>query len=388
VNYCLGHVYTNLEQWDKALAYFNVCLANRYEFVFLYDWMADLFRGKGMPEKAGETIEDYLTNVADTSEGRRLLAYHYLTQGKTELARRELDRAVILDPTNWQNSSSAGDIALLDGDFVQAEKEFGPLLEEKEVGARAAGILGLSYQCLTQGKFARTEKLAARAIEMTRQAGDRTLEVAARSSLGRVYLRSGNPGKALDEYHNALALAVELDSLGIQRMIAFSRGLAYLDLKNIPEAEKAAEDLKAVNAKGMRKDVDIRIYDHLMGRIELEKRNYGGAIERLKKAVDSLPYGPLEKDAGYIDSLAMAYFRAGELDKARAEYERITALTTGRLGAGDIYAKSFYSLGKIFERTGDRVKARENYAKFLDLWKDADPGLPEPADARKRLAAL
>jgi tetratricopeptide (TPR) repeat protein len=192
----------------------------------------------------------------------------------------------------------------------------------------------------------------------------------------------------LDEYHNALALAVELDSLGIQRMIAFSRGLAYLDLKNIPEAEKAAEDLKAVNAKGMRRDVDIRICDHLMGRIELEKRNYGGAIERLKKAVDSLPYGPLEKDAGYIDSLALAYFRAGELDKARAEYERITALTTGRFGAGDIYAKSFYSLGKIFERTGDRVKARENYAKFLDLWKDADPGLPEPADARKRLAAL
>jgi len=29
-------------------------------------------------------------------------------------------------------------------------------------------------------------------------------------------------------------------------------------------------------------------------------------------------------------SLAMAYFRAGELEKARSEYERITVLTTGR----------------------------------------------------------
>jgi hypothetical protein len=45
-------------------------------------------------------------------------------------------------------------------------------------------------------------------------------------------------------------------------------------------------------------------------------------------------------------------------------------------------------LGKIAEQTGDKMRARQNYEKFLELWKDADAGLPEVPEARKRLAAL
>jgi len=45
-------------------------------------------------------------------------------------------------------------------------------------------------------------------------------------------------------------------------------------------------------------------------------------------------------------------------------------------------------LGKIYEQKGWKGKAIEHYEKFLSLWKDADPGIPEVEDARERLAGL
>jgi tetratricopeptide (TPR) repeat protein len=84
----------------------------------------------------------------------------------------------------------------------------------------------------------------------------------------------------------------------------------------------------------------------------------------------------------------LAYYKAGDLENARHEYERVVSLTTGRQSFGDLYAKSFYMLGKIYEQQDSRSKAIVNYEKFLDLWKNADPGIPEVEDARKRLAGL
>ena len=121
--------------------------------------------------------------------------------------------------------------------------------------------------------------------------------------------------------------------------------------------------------------------------IEFERRNIPIAIEYLEKAVRSLPHQDYSASshATYIYSLALAHYEAKDLDKALEELKRIGALTTGRLNYGDIYAKSFYILGMIHEEQGNKSKAIEHYEKFLDLWKDADRGIAEVENARKRL---
>ncbi len=88
------------------------------------------------------------------------------------------------------------------------------------------------------------------------------------------------------------------------------------------------------------------------------------------------------------DVLARAYWRKGDLDRAAAEYVKLTSVAPGEDPRYLIHPLYHYRFGRVLEDKGDRAGARARYRKFLDYWKDADPAHPEPIDARKRLAAL
>ncbi len=45
-------------------------------------------------------------------------------------------------------------------------------------------------------------------------------------------------------------------------------------------------------------------------------------------------------------------------------------------------------LGKIHQEEGRKAEAIANYEKFLDLWKNADPGFEEIEYASEQVAAL
>lgn len=98
--------------------------------------------------------------------------------------------------------------------------------------------------------------------------------------------------------------------------------------------------------------------------------------------------GDLKAMQGKYDEAAAIFAKFDPLNDAKEEYRRIQSFPLIRLQHGDVYAASFYWLGKIAEKEGKRAEAVDKYSKFLDLWENADPGLSEVVDARRRLAAL
>jgi tetratricopeptide (TPR) repeat protein len=167
------------------------------------------------------------------------------------------------------------------------------------------------------------------------------------------------------------------------------KGISLLEMKSQDEAFQTANELGQVMDEGLNRNL-VRLKYHIDGMLELEKNNHSRAIEFFKKANNLLPYQYEDNDRHglFIESLALAYYKSGDLDKAKEEYERVTSLTTGRIYYDDIYARSFYMLGKIHEQQGDTAEAIKHFEKFLTLWKNADPGIGEVEDAKKRLAVL
>jgi len=54
----------------------------------------------------------------------------------------------------------------------------------------------------------------------------------------------------------------------------------------------------------------------------------------------------------------------------------------------EVASRLDYYLAQIYEKMGDSAKAAEHYQKFLDLMKNADLGIKEIDDARRRLSKI
>ena len=83
----------------------------------------------------------------------------------------------------------------------------------------------------------------------------------------------------------------------------------------------------------------------------------------------------------YYESHARAHRMAGRLTEAAAVHEDLLKVHGG-------HALSHYALGQIYEEMNRPADAEREFSKFLEMWSEADEGLPQLLDARERLAAL
>jgi len=342
--------------------------------------------------KASEVLEDYLNNISNNAHIRLRLSHAYLCQGKYDIALIEVDRAFSLDPNLFFNLLARGDIYHLRKELIKAEEEYNKLLEAKEQIAHLWGRKMLGALYLLQGRFEKVESEAKHGIELSNKLGDKWWQADFHFQLAYTYLRAGNPNEALEECNKGFNYTDEGAVLQWQRYTLHIKELIYLEMHLMGDAQRTARELKQVIENGLNKKA-MRYYYYMVGQIEFERNNYSKAIEYFTTAISLLPYQRLPYEsyndhALFINPLASSYYKKGDMEKAREEYEKITMLTTGRLFYGDIYARSFYMLGKIYQQKGWEGKAINHYEKFLNLWKDADPGIPEVDDAKKQSTIL
>jgi tetratricopeptide (TPR) repeat protein len=119
------------------------------------------------------------------------------------------------------------------------------------------------------------------------------------------------------------------------------------------------------------------------GALEREKGDAASACKTLEASGVTGPEFYFEYE------LARAYLDAGRLQEAIGSYDAMIRRYSEERAQRPIPAvKLYYYLGLAYESSGRTGKAIEQYTTFLDVWQNADGGIPEVQDARSRLAQL
>jgi tetratricopeptide (TPR) repeat protein len=178
--------------------------------------------------------------------------------------------------------------------------------------------------------------------------------------------------------HTPLASLPPLERpfIGLAQVYAFA-GRPDLARTMLAEFERTTPTMSAEGASAARHSI--------MSAIAFGERRYLDAAHEAQAS----GIGPCTTCASPL--VAIAYDYAQQPDSAIAEFTKYVQSTSimNRFSDAFTLAGSYKRLGELWEAKGDRGKAATYYAKFIELWKDADPDLqPKVAEVRRRLARL
>ncbi|MGD8535788.1 MAG: tetratricopeptide repeat protein, partial [Candidatus Aminicenantes bacterium] len=388
----LANRYLDIGEMQKAIDHYETNRKSGNMNLLGYGNLASSYQQVGFYAKAREVLEEAIQKYPDKTIAHSNLSIHYRKAGKYELALAEINKAFALKPAEGtpayrQNFSRRAMIHFYTDDLVKAAEDYHNLLQQKGPQALYLSSRGMVNLSLLQGKFKGTKNILRPMIDMSKKVGLNWTISEIYLRFAYISLKKGDLQEALKDCDNAVEYALKAEDPDRQRQALHLKGLAYVKMNATDEALKTADELKVLISDSQNPN-NKHFFHHLAGMVELKLKNFPSAIKSFKEALSLQTSDPHDKRADYVESLAIAYNASGDIDKAQAEYERIVSSSSGRSAFGDVYAQSFYELGKIYEQKGWKGKAIEKYEKFLDLWKDADEVYPEPEDARKRLAAL
>lgn len=397
-NNTIGVLYRNREEWDKAIEFLEICRKVRTCDPVPYYNLAIVYGAKGFYNDATKVLDFYMDEFAESDYIYYLKAENYFHQGRYDKSLEAIDNAIVLYSSRIDAAQIRLDYSILreniflcTGDYKEFEKENNGMFSRPDDFSRTNAIGGAICYDLLKGRFIKAEERAQEGIQLAKANGWESYEYWFRIFLGNLYNRKRDYDAALQEFEACKNLILRIGYPAEERLTLFYLGRTHINLGSISKANNIANELKKVIDKEYNKKL-IRDYFHLLGLIKLKEENYKKSFELLSEAISLLhfqkTYEYFNNHALFINSLASAYYVAGNLDQAIIEYEKIRTLSSGRIIYGDIYALSYFKLGKIFDQKGYKSRAIMEYKSFLNLWEDADPGIAEVEDARRRLENL
>ena len=390
----LGKIYLSIGEFEKCIETLE-SIIDVHIFRSHFDFMQRAYCAQGKYEEALAVAEAAPAEMYPFQYPYQL-ALNQIYERRFEAALLEADKMLDRTPGYISALMVKGDVHFYRAEWDQAEEYYRELLNPvgadwKRLWSRHDAMFRLAYLFFAKGQFDQALALLDQAIDEDTAVGEKKWLSMFHGAKAYVLLAQSDLSGANAENQTQLEQLERKDHVTGMIYALHSRGMILLEMGNVGEAERAADEMKAKIDGWLNPKAEIALWHDLAGHIDLARNDVGQAIEHFERAVSLLPYqheANPENHAWHHDSLAYAYYLSGDLAGAQEWYEKIHALTTGRLGYGEIYAKSYFMLGKIYEQRGMNAEAIRSYRTFLDLWREADTQTPEVEEAKQSLAAL
>jgi tetratricopeptide (TPR) repeat protein/DNA-binding winged helix-turn-helix (wHTH) protein len=221
---------------------------------------------------------------------------------------------------------------------------------------------------------------------------------------GNLFYRQGRYARAIQEFERYLTIAPETHQsrgLEVLALAWWRRGDAAKAEQYLAAARRAgpADEITAIGvlmasgsrtqvvklAGGLPYEAKLTRGFRLSPRLEAARQGrYALATGRSEEALrwfrQALSLRPVTWNIEWFDDcLGDALLELNRFDEAIVEYQRV-------LRERPNTALARFHLAEAYDRKGNSQAARQNYARFLELWRDADPDGLEVMAARQRLA--
>jgi len=400
----LAQRYEKAGQLDRAIKQYEFVLGLDPSYTYALNSLGYLYARNGNYEKGVEIFKRYAASWPGDPNPMDSLAEAYFLWGKLDEAIAKYREILDMRPEFIGSHLPLSYILALKEDYSRAINYVDQCISKAQSPRWTKdGHLykGLYYYWL--GSLEQTLAEFEKVNKIGEEISNPAFKILNDYFLGLIYCEKGDLVLSQKHLQNFLDAATQArpESREYDKVwYNFAMGLVYIKQGDTVSAKMRLERIKSFlpEAKPGIDSMNIWLPDmsnYLAAEIMLKENSPQKAIEFLETM--PLPRYPVLGTSRFEtmynlsfprDILARAYEQAGDLARAITEYEKAVTFNPNIPDRRLINPLYYYRLAKLYEKKGDKAKAAARYRRFLDLWKDADPGTPEVEDSKVRLEAL